>query len=410
MAWPVNPLWIDGFEHGAVGTTLGAYSAVTATPTIITSSFRTGARAGQISSSAAAETLGLDVPAGNRTVVSSIYVMITSLTPGANHQVIVFTNANGNPQIWFDDTANRFMAAVNNVDQQNFGPNPIVINTWYRIDCMAVVSGGNTSITARAYSDTGALTGTQIGAEVTSTRAQTDADITRVSLGTAGATTSTQNYDDWVITLDATDFPFVPHGIYSLIPNADGTHNIAVSGDLDSFAGTAFSNATTTAFSFIDHRPLQLANTADNVIRQDAQSATEYVELLFEDLADGIGAPHAVRAYGTHVMSSTTGTPTAEMRLLTAGGTEILTTGSTSMIDTGDGDPGTTLTMRKKMCIPPSGGWTVDLINGLKVRMGFNNIAADVNFTDCMLEVLMMPASMVPQPSVLKPMAHMLRR
>lgn len=403
MFTPVNPLWIDGFEHGAVGTTLGAYSSVTATPTIITSSFRTGARAGQISSSAASELLGLDVPAGNRTVVCSCYVMITSLTPGANHQLIVFTHANGNPQLWFNDTSNRFMLAINNTDQQDFGPNPIVINTWYRVDLIAVSSGGTTSITGRAYSDTGALTGALIGSQQVSSRAQTDADITRVSLGTAGATTSTQNYDDWVITLDATDFPFVPHGIYSLIPNADGTHNIAVAGDLDSFVGTAFDNSTTTAFSFIDHRPLQLANTADNVIRQDAQSATEYVELGFEDLAANVGAPHAVRAYVTSVMSSTTGTPTAEARLLTAGGTEVLTTGSTSILDTADGDPGTTLTLRKKMCIPPAGGWTWDTVNGLKARLGFNNIAADVNFTDLMLEVLCLPASLPykhPQASV----------
>ena len=409
-----TPVWIDGFEHGAMAAAAGAYSNVTASPAIVTSPVRSGLRAGQISSSAAAESFGLDLPSGTRTAVMSCYVRMTSLAPGANHQILIFTNANGSAQIWFDDSANRFFAAINNVDQQVFGPNPIVIDTWYRIDCMAVASGGTTSITARAFNDTGPLTATNSGVEVVSSRAQTDADFTRASCGTAGATTSTQYYDDWVVSLTAADYPFVPHYVVSLIPNEDGTHNITTPGDMDSFTTTAFDNSTTNGNTFIGHRPMQRANTPEQVVRQDLQSASTYMEFLFENMpAPEVGAIAGVRTYATHVMSSTTGTPTAEMRLMDAASTEILTTGmgstSVSMIQTLE-DPGTTVTVRKRMADRPANGWTYDLVNGLKIQAGFNNIAADVNFIDAMLEVLVVPASMVPQPSVLKPMAHMLRR
>ena len=96
-----------------------------------------------------------------------------------------------------------------------------------------------------------------------------------------------------------------------------------------------------------------------------------------------------------------------------AASNELLTTGlgstSVSMIQTLE-DPGTTVTVRKRLVDRPANGWTYDLVNGLKVRIGFNNIAADVNFIDLMLEVLIVPASLSPTPPVPKPMAHMLRR
>ena len=241
-------------------------------------------------------------------------------------------------------------------------------------------------------------------------------DITSVRVGSLSAETFTMHVDDLVISVTDGDFEVWPHNwsVHSLIPNADGSHNIGASGDMDSFTATAFDNSTTNGFSFIDHRPLNVANTANDVIRQDLQSATTYMELLWEDLPAGLGTPIAVRAYATHVMSSATGTPTAEARLLMADDTEVLTNRSRSSVSVINGDatddPGTTVTIRKRMCVAPSGGYTVQMIDGLKVQIGFNNIAADVNFIDLMLEVLMVPASFMPPAARSRRFQHMMVR
>jgi hypothetical protein len=110
------------------------------------------------------------------------------------------------------------------------------------------------------------------------------------------------------------------------------------------------------------------------------------MELLVENHTLS-GAPLAVRSFATMVYSSATGTPAAEVRLLLADNTEVLTTGSLSVKNSTD-DPGVTITLYKRMCIAPAGGWDNTKIDGLKFRIGFDDLAADANFIDLMIEAL----------------------
>jgi hypothetical protein len=105
-------------------------------------------------------------------------------------------------------------------------------------------------------------------------------------------------------------------------------------------------------------------------------------------LSAGDSTVEDVRAYTAVVYSSATGTPAAEVRLLLSDNTEVLTTGSISVKNSTE-DPGTTLTAYKRLTIAPAGGWDTTKVNGLKFRIGFDDLAADANFIDLMVEVLL---------------------
>jgi hypothetical protein len=223
------------------------------------------------------------------------------------------------------------------------------------------------------------------GSPVTASRAQAAADITTMHLGTAGADTYTAYYDDWVVCDSTGDFPVGPHHNEALIPSADGTHSVG-SGNYDSFTTTAFTNGTTNGNTFLGHRPLQLANTAEQVIRQAGNDTASYMEFTLENLAAGASVPIGVTTYVAS-MEAGTGNSNGEMRLLLSDNTEVLTTGSVSALDVADSISNTVVSVFKRLTIPPSGGWDRTKVDGLKVRVGFADGAPDVNFIDFMVTV-----------------------
>jgi hypothetical protein len=289
------------------------------------------------------------------------------------------TNSSSNGQLMFINATDQFGVKQGGNAAVAGGPT-IVVNTWYRVVWEIDASASPFVIRCRIDN----------GTEFSTSFAATAADITASALGTLNADTVTAYYDDWLTSVTNGDYEdintWTSHEIQSLIPSSDGTHNITTSGDFDSFVGTAFANGTTTGWTFIDHRPLQVANTADNVIRQELGTTANYMEFLLENHTLS-GAPLDARAYATHVEAVATGASLAEARLLYLTSTEVVTTGSLSVIDTTE-DPGITVTLRKRMCIRPAGGWDDSKVDGLKARVGFGDAAPDVNFIDFMVEVL----------------------
>ena len=376
---------LDGFEHGrSVAAGNGVADAVSGTLTVVTTPVRTGARALEVNPAAGSEQYAYNIAATNRIVTQAVYIRFAAL-PTADSQLLHFVNANANGYLWFMNTNDKFAVSVGTSGQIEGGP-VLVIDTWYRVVVEYDTSTG--TYVCRAIVDG--------GTEFSDSAAFAAADITAVRLGNTTSQTFTAYYDDWLISITDTDYEDIStwtgHSIESLIPNADGTHNITTAGDFDSFVGTAFGNSTTNGNTFIGHRPLQAANTADQVIRQELGATTNYMEFTLENLSASSDTVQAVRAYGTHIESAAAGASLGEAQLLLSDNTEVLTTGSLSVIDSTE-DPGTTLSIKKRMTIAPSGGWDRTKVDGLKARVGFGDNAPDVNFIDFMVEVLLKTAA-----------------
>lgn len=369
---------IDGFEHGSIATgTAGPYSGVSGTPAIVTSPVRTGLRALQLTPNAASEDAGYSITSTIQ--CAAFYLQIpTGGLPAATSKLYRFLNANGSGYLRVS-SAGQLSIIAGAGSAVNVG-SVLSLDAWHRVVMEYDTSTGTATLRARVDN----------GTEASATNAQVSANITEGKCGTDAATTYTAYVEDWIISTTDGDYEEISgtwtnHEVQSLKPNADGTHNITTSGDFDSFVATAFDNTTTNGNTFIGHRPLQLANTADQVIRQELGTTANYMEFTLEDLT-GVLTPIDVWCYGTHVESATTGASLGVMKLLLSDNTEVLTTGSLSMIASTE-DPGITVTLRKRMAIRPSGGWGTTKVNGLKIRLGFADNAPDVNFIDALIEV-----------------------
>jgi hypothetical protein len=371
---------LDGFEHGLATTAI--YNDLAGTPAIVTTPVRTGARALELTLVAAAEYVSNILAAGQRQVTQSVYIRFAAL-PAADVDLILFPNASGSGQIWYDLSAGKFSVRINGLTATEVSGGPTVaVDTWYLIDCE--MNSTADPATMKATVDG--------GTEFSTTRAQVAADISHVRLGSQAARTYTAYYDDWLVSVTADDYPIGEHSVVSLAPSADGSHNIAVLGDFDAFdALQPYSNLTTTSWQQLDSRPIQVANTAGAVIRQITGATTNYMEHTLENLPGGTDTPIDVRAYAVHVEAASAGASLGEARLLLADNTEVLTTGSLSVIDSTE-DPGTTITTRKRMCIRPAGDWDRTKVDGLKDRVGYADGAPDVNFLSLLVEVAMEPA------------------
>jgi hypothetical protein len=393
-------IWkVDGFEHGvAAAGSSGVYDSLVGSITIGTSPTRGALRSARVNAVAAAAHAGYNLPAATRQVVVGIAVCFSTADgfSGTSQTIFSFSNANGNGQLRYHGATGRLGLAHNTAGNVDIGP-VLVADTWYWVDLLYDCSSGVVSLSGRVDG----------GAVDSSTRTQTAADCTAVSIGTFAADTVSVHFDDWVTSITAADFPLRQHHIQSLIPSSDGTHNIAVAGDFDSNTTTAFSNATTNGFSFIGHRPMQNADIANQVIREELGSATDYMEFNLENLGSSTGTPVAVRTY-VDAIEAGTGNQNAEARLLLSTNVEVLTEGSLSVLDTTE-SVAITVTTRSRMALDPAGGWDNTKVNGLKARLGFGDSTPDLNWIDFMVEVALFdpidatPAVVVAQVTVPTP-------
>ena len=372
---------LTGHEHGSLNTggVLGSRlnDSLAGSPTIVTSPVRSGLRALRINAAGAAQSLGKSFAAGTQLVVVSCAVLFQTALPSSGTNLQIIRLSAGAGVLRFNVASNQFGVFINGGTQTLLGP-VLEADRWYQIDMLYDQSGTTWSLTAQVDGDATTEGNTTLAGNVAT-------DISNIQLGTGSADTFDAVYDDLAVSGTSSDYPIGPVRIYSSIADGDLSHNITTSGDFDSFTTTQFDNTTTTGWTFIDHRPLQMANTAENVIRQELGSTSNYMEFSLEPLPV-FGRIVDVRGIGVNVESATTGASLAEARLLDSTDTEVLTQASTSVINSTE-DPGTTVQPRARLMTRPSGGWTPDYYNGLKFRLGFGDGAPDVNFIDFMLEV-----------------------
>jgi hypothetical protein len=372
-----NVIYADSWEHGRAAATTNLYAAVGTTQAISTSTVLHGTRSLRVNPANAATGHVNRNFTGDDTITVVVYVNFATL-PGDASGVLEFINASGAIVVRYRTGTGKFELNGGG-GAAAFGP---VLSTgvWYRITLKI-------DTTANPGSATAAVNGLN---PTTISISQAAATITGIRCGRSSNTTGAtdQFYDSLIVTDALADYDFFlgrDHKVEALIPNSDGSHNIGSSGDFDSFTTTAFSNSTTNGNTFIGHRPIQFANTAEQVIRQDLGTTSNYMEFGFENLsADGY-TPLGVFALAVHVESATSASANEIARVLLSDGTAV----SPDVI-LSTNDPGTTVTLRSTMLTAPAGGWgdtAHAVIDGLKGRVGFGDNNPDANFIDFMLQV-----------------------
>lgn len=394
----VTVLRLDGFEHGQL-TGPGGYSNIS-NATISTTTVRSGARSLRFNATAAAASARLQgLLTGQRRFALAFYVRFATL-PDADWAIFSAGGSLGGSFGW-DVTSGKFCFKVGGTD--TVMGSVVATGQWYRI--VWELDQTADPAVARVTIDN------DVANEATlNTTPITPADLTDFFWGQAATNRTLDCFiDDAVWSVTDADYEqfrddWTDQAIESIIPSSDGTHNITTSGDFDSFTGTAFSNSTTNGNTFIGHRPMQFANTADQVIRQELGTTANYMEFGMENHTLS-GTPIAAKAMTARVDSASAGANSAEMRLLLSDDTEVLTTGSISAWNSTE-DPSNVVSARTRMCIDPSGGWDNTKIDGLKARVGFGDNAPDANFIDFMVEFLYATPAAGATPLVIQDAAH----
>lgn len=207
----------------------------------------------------------------------------------------------------------------------------------------------------------------------------------------AGPTAGTIICDDIQISTTLADYELPNRAFHAMVPVADGTHNIAGTGDFQrGNTGTDILNATTTAYQLIDDVPLPTGavDEADNWRAVAPPNATDYPESVFGPIANApfpLGPPSVVEAVAAHHQIST-GVGSSEALLNDNGTTATIFSLSAAAGVT------TYRYATAHFTAPPSGGtWSASgaggNINGLRVRFRCSDANPDQCLDAVMLEV-----------------------
>lgn len=352
-----TPYWLTGFENGIVSVSGGGlFSSVTGTPAIVTTPVRTGARALEISASAAIVRLRSKLLGTPTVGVFRVYVRFNTL-PTADAKVLHIPAATGTyPTLWFKNATGTWAARWADGDAFVDSGITVVANTWYRVDMKVDVSANpklyNWQIDGAAQ--------TQIS------KAGVATTLFALGFGTDIAQTFTCYYDDAFISLTAADYPIGASEIKSLSPDADGTHNPATPDCIrGGGASPALISGGNTAFQYMDDVPFPSgASPTTDRINQDitAGHTTHYVEVAFPDISETtINGVMGELAYGGDSTTANNGSTKA----VRSDATEI---------DIYAGDMSETSVFYKSAIVTaPGGGWTQAEVNALKMRLGYSS-------------------------------------
>lgn len=372
----VTPVFCCGFECGV--TTAGAGHILpqgTSTPTISTTTVRTGLRAGRLNPTAALSYFNQDLTSTNAWVIR-VYVRFATL-PNATIQIAgEGTWKNG---AWFNSSDNKIYAGDRgNGSTVVLGATGISITTgqWYRVDVKCNETSGAQVIDvqvdgAACGQHTNAFTGIGGGELVLGS------DVINFS--------GDIFYDDLLVSQTLADYPIGAGFVKSYIPNADGTHNVAGANDFErSATGTDITNATTDAYTLIDDRPLKTTTITEYIKGIAPPNSTDYVEWQYEDSTEA-DPPRAVEAILALSDAATAGANDATITLREHAGA------TSANIHTGDiaaTSAGTAVYKRAHFATVPgtSDAWTTTKFNALRSRFLVTDAAPDPWVASAMLE------------------------
>lgn len=377
----MTPAFACGWECGDAGGLSLHWNVAAGSPSISTTTVRSGTRSLRCNPTAA--TSGVGMPAsffgsGTRHI-ARLYVRFATL-PSADCALAIFAGAgNVGPQVRFKQSDSKIYAAVGTT----LGASGVSVTTgqWYRIDY-----DFNVNTTGADFCDV-QVDGSVCG-QATGTGASGSSSVD--AYGVLNTCTADVFFDDLVCSSTAADYPIGAGFVNHFIPTSDGTHNIAGTGDFQrGNTGTDILNATTTAFQLIDDVPLPsgAVDEADNIRAVAPPNATDYPECVFGP-ASGISTPTAgPRAVEVILAHHQIATQTGQMVV------ELNDNGTVNTIfDTGAAAGVTTYRYaRKHYATAPTGGaWTVSAgagnFNNIRVRFRAPDPAPDQCLDAIMIE------------------------
>jgi hypothetical protein len=384
-----TPTWCCGAECGTQAANAGNhwFNAFT-NAAFSTTTVRSGSRSIRVNPTAATGQAFSEGMTGSNLVVARAYIYVAS-APTADAGVFTVSASGAFVGLVYQSSDAKYYAgrdvggAISDIGATGLA---IPLNTWTRIDLRVNTSANPWVIDAQ-------VEGVALGQSQPAIALSNASG--NVLCGSTGTKTFDIYYDDIVAGNTSGDYPFGAGYIHLFVPTADGTHNIAGTGDFQrGNTGTDILNSTTTAWQLIDDVPIPSGGAAPDqadCIRAvaPANPTTDYVECVFGPFT-GVPipttGPRAVEVYGTYHQIAT---QSGEMEVL-------LNDNATTdfVLDTGVVAGVTTLRyFRKHYADPPSAAsvWTAGGagngdFNDLRVRFRAPDAAPDQCLDSILIE------------------------
>lgn len=304
--------------------------------------------------------------AGNARVLS-FYLYIQTSLPSANAEFFRLNKgtAGRDVAIGFEQSSGKLcIYAQTNFAGRVLGP-VIAHSTWYRIDLYVNGTGGTADWkvdgAAQSQLAIGGTTGTYSWVLFGH---NTSADV--------GFTAYTAFYDDVAISATGGDFPLTDGAIVRYVPNADGTHNTGGGSNFTNAAGTAITDATTNANTYLDEVP---PSTTDRVEQRLDTSGARYVEVRFNSTG-ATAAPLSI-SFTTVWRAATAASAAGQVKMRDNAGTTDDAILNTTIAVTTD-----TFAVKHYAARPAAlGAWTQAALQDLRARFGFGtDVTPDIWF------------------------------
>jgi hypothetical protein len=333
----IAPLWMNGFEHGYVSASgSNQFSSITPGLGTIAADFsvkRSGGYSLQIADSSVLGASNAQFALSGSTVVTRFAIRLASvsgsvslafITAGTN---LVFGYSGGKFELTSGSTT---VPSTTNVST----------GTWYFID-----------LQARFGSNPNTADWKINGVEQPSlSSAVASSTASAIGWGSTSILQQyTANYDDILVSLNSSDYPFGDGKILRLGPVAT-TYPVTEFQDQDSTPLDANS------FGNLDELPM--TTTAD-YIKQVTTGATSYVQVDFSNPGECVKAVFATLAYA----NANTGSNNGKTSIFDGGAERVVYTGAMNA---------TAMTYRTTYITPASPPWTQTSIDGVVARIGYS--------------------------------------
>ncbi len=358
----LSPTWISGLEHG-MSTTTGGGIWTTATGTgaaIDSGTRRTGSYSLRIPATGAALYRGRLYAASSTVWVARFGFRLASLPSADVGELVGMTTLAVSTPPYF---SLRYKAATQKLaigfpGQTIEATSTVAAGTWYVIDLKLDVG-------ANPHTATWRIDGV---AQPSASNATGATSVYTVHFGTSGADTFTANYDDWVLSHSAGDYPVGNGKVLGAKPTSMGTNSNA--SHFQHEDGTALDANT---WMRVDDTPM---SSLTDYVKQVTASGTSYAELNFEDTTET-----CIRAVGGRMVYDP-----LNVNQDNNGKTSVFDGTTESVIYNGIMSAQST-NPTARFALVNRASWSQTAFNGLKARIGYStDVAPQPQWHSVMLE------------------------